>query len=104
MTPQPPSTMSSRANQGAETVAVDGLEGFWNDLPAILSGKAETRPTGQGWQSLEELTAMWKLFPTTAIKRAKAGVRAGLLERFEGQIVRDGRLSRAVWYRRKMKC
>jgi hypothetical protein len=74
---------------------------FWSGFSVALSAKAEKRPTGQGWKSLDELTTLWGLFPTTAIKRAKAGVRAGLLERFEGQVVRDGRLVRAVWYRRK---
>ncbi len=74
---------------------------FWNEFSTALSTRAEKRPTGKGWRSMEEwIAASGGCRSATNVKLSQ-GHKAGLLDKFEGTRLQDGRLVRAVWYRRK---
>ena len=74
---------------------------FWSEFSTALSTKAEKRPTGKGWLPLEEWVATSRLSFSVAKDKLSRGFKAGLLDKFEGTRLQDGRLVRAVWYRRK---
>ena len=88
-----------KPNQGSETVLAGN--GFWNEFATALATQAEKRPTGKGWRSMAEWVTESGHGRSATNSRLTQGVKIGLLERFEGTVQQDGRLVRAVWYRRK---
>jgi len=75
----------------------------WDAFAEALAAKPERRPEGAGWKERSELADALRLTDSRVSERLNAAVRLGKLERFEGLSVRDGRLSRTVWYRPKKR-
>jgi len=72
---------------------------FWDKFTDALKTQGEKRPEGAGWKLPAELASRWRISVKLAGKRLNAGKRAGLLEHFDGYILRDGKLRRTCWYR-----
>ncbi len=70
-------------------------------LARALSAAGEVRPQGAGWKTLKEMGVIWKLVGTGAATRAGRLYRAGLLEKFPGKQLLNGKLVHCVWYRPK---
>ncbi len=71
----------------------------WDLFAEALAKKPEKRPAGNGWMSMSDIMANLGLSPSRSSEKMNAAVRAGCFERFDGNVVRDGRLTRAVWFR-----
>lgn len=72
---------------------------FWNSFSALLAKKDEKRPEGSGWKSLDELVKLYGHNRTNVAAKLGRGVSAGIIERFIGKTVREGRLQTTSWYR-----
>ena len=91
-----------KPNQGSETVGTKNADSFWGEFAVALATTSEKRPTGKGWKSMNEWIADSGHGRSATNSKLSQGVKIGLLERFEGTVQQDGRLVRAVWYRRKV--
>ena len=71
----------------------------WAAFSKALTCSKEIKPTGDGWKTIPELMVLFDLANDNTKKRARTGLKAGMLEVFEGKEYRAGRLVRAAWYR-----
>ena len=76
-------------------------DNFWGEFSRALASRSEKKPTGKGWIPLEQWITASGGCRSATNTRLTQGWRAGLLEKFEGNMLRGDRLVRAVWYRRK---
>jgi hypothetical protein len=71
----------------------------WAKLLAEAVLRAERLPTGDGWLTVAEISTRHKVSMDRIYSVVREGLRAGKLEKFDGN-VRDGsRLRKRVWYR-----
>ncbi len=76
---------------------------FWKDFAQALRKQGEKRPVGAGWKTLDELVPIIGGHRTNVGHMLMGGVKAGIIERFVGLTLRDGKLKGATWYREKKK-
>ena len=63
---------------------------------ALKMGKS---PQGEGWLTFKEIMQKYRLGSHKAYKVLRQQIKNGLLERFEGYTLQEGRSYRQVWYR-----
>lgn len=73
----------------------------WADLLAKELQNSELRPKGEGWKTFEELRAHFGLGESRTYRLICQWEAEGSVERFNGNVCRNQRRVRQVWYRVK---
>lgn len=71
----------------------------WAALLQEAVAETAKTPPGDGWLQFKELRAQWGFGDKRTYGLLAKLIEAGKVERFDGQALRNGRLSRATWYR-----
>ncbi len=75
---------------------------FWQAFSNALARQGEKLPEGNGWRPFQEWVAASGLKNAGTVSRKLGeGIKAGILERFEGQMFKGNSLERCVWYRNR---
>lgn len=76
------------------------MKDFWKEFSNALARQGEKLPEGKGWRPFTDwVKASGLRNPGTVSRKLSEGCKAGLLERFEGQMFKGNSLERCVWYR-----
>lgn len=71
----------------------------WSAFSEALARKPEKLPPGKGWISSTDVRKKLGLTASRVSEKMTEAISAGNVERFEGSVVRNGNLTRAVWFR-----
>ena len=71
----------------------------WDALFKDAVAETAKTPKGKGWLTLSQLCSKWGCGRCKAYKLVNSMIEAGKIERFDGNELRNGKLSRATWYR-----